>query len=125
VAVSTNLSIGVLVGANALQIGGAGTTTVGNSARTWYDGVSYSKVGSFQITSVNYDASNNAVVLVWSSVAASSSLSRPTYSVLKKNSLSDPVWSVLASRIPSDGSATSYTDTSASGMAAFYQVSLP
>ena len=49
---SVSNTLTVLVGGNAIQTGGNGTTLAGNTNRTWYDGISYAKVDPFQILKV-------------------------------------------------------------------------
>jgi hypothetical protein len=53
------------------------------------------------------------------------SLTTPTYTVQKKNSLTDADWLTLVSGLPSQGSTTTYTDTSATNNAAFYRITSP
>jgi len=119
----TGNSISVRVDDEPIQTGTTGTT-IGNAARTWYDGISYAKVELFKITSVAYNSGGATATLRWNSVPASQSLTTPTYTVQKKNSLSDPGWNTLAVGIPSDGTTTSFIDTSVTG-AAFYRISSP
>jgi hypothetical protein len=125
VVVTNNFTVNVLVGGNALQTGGNGTTFGGNTNRTWYDGVSYAKVSPLQITGAAYNAAASSVTLVWNSPPPQFSLTTPTYSVQKKNSLTDPNWTTVATGIPSGGYTTTNIDSSATGSSAFYRVTWP
>jgi hypothetical protein len=104
---------------------GTTATTVGNTARTWYEGISFAKVEGLRITSVSHNAAGASATLTWSSIPAARSLTTPTYTVQKKISLLDPGWTTLATNIPSGGTTTSYLDTAAAGNTSFYRVSSP
>jgi hypothetical protein len=71
-------TVNVLVGDWPFQTGT--NILVGNTGRTWYDGVSYAKVSPFQIQNV-YPTGPTSVALVWNSPPSQFSLSTPTYSV--------------------------------------------
>jgi len=119
---SASNTVTVLVGGNAIITGGNGATLGGNTNRTWYDGISYAKVDPFRILT----ASNTptTVTLTWNSPLASSSLTSPSYTIWRKNALTDAAWTPVATRIPSAGFATSFTD-SRGASTAFYRVSWP
>jgi hypothetical protein len=125
VVVSNNYTINVLVDDNAIRTGG--TTLLGNTNRTWYDGISYAKVEPFQIQKV-YSSGPSAITLVWNSPPPEMSLTTPTYTVQKTTSLIPPVtWTTVVTGIPatSKAYATTYVDNSASGNTAFYRVTWP
>ena len=125
VVVSNNYTINVLVDDNAIRTGG--TTLLGNTNRTWYDGISYAKVEPFQIQKV-FSSGPSAVTLVWNSPPPEMSLTTPTYTVQKTASLIPPVtWTTVATGIPatSKAYATTNVDNSASGNTAFYRVTWP
>jgi hypothetical protein len=124
VAVSNN-AIQVFIDDNSISTGGNGTTRAGNTARTWYDGISYAKVEPFQIKNVAYNGGGNSVTLTWNSPLPQYSLTTPAYTVQKKNDLSDANWITLTNGMPSTGYTTSFTDTTATGNAAFYRVIWP
>jgi len=112
---------------NAIQTGGNGTTLAGNTCRTWYDGISYAKVDTFQIRKV-YSSGPSAITLVWNSPPPEMSLTTPTYTVQKTTSLNPPVtWTTMATGIPATSKAytTTKVDNSASGSMAFYRVTWP
>ena len=120
----TSATVDVFVDDYDIQIGTV-STQVGDTARTWYDGVSYAKVGTFRITSMEYDGGGPSGTLTWSSVPAELSLSTTTYPVQRKNSLTETNWTTLATGIHSAGATTSYVDDSATAGAAFYRVTSP
>jgi hypothetical protein len=122
---SSSNTITVLVDDNAIQTGTA-STLVGNTCRTWYDGISYAKVNPFQIQKV-YSSGPSAVTLVWNSPPPEMSLMAPTYTLQKKNSLGDASWTTVATGIPATPNAytTTNVDNSASGSTAFYRVTWP
>lgn len=64
------------------------------------------------ITGISLDGSN--VVLNWTATGG-------TYSVYRKSKLDDPTWTLLATGL----SSTTFTDTTANGIAGFYQISSP
>ncbi len=121
---SNDLVIKVLIDDNSIATGGKGISRVGDTARTWYDGISYARVSPFQIQNV-YPAGPTSVALVWNSLPPQFSLTTPTYSVQKKNSLTDPDWITVATRIPSSGYTTTNIDHSATGSSAFFRVTWP
>ncbi|HTY86189.1 MAG TPA: BNR-4 repeat-containing protein [Candidatus Acidoferrum sp.] len=119
---SVSNTLTVLVGGNAINTGGNGTTLGGSTNRTWYDGISYAKVSPFQITSVSN--APTAVTIAWNSPLTQDSLTIPSYTVWRKNALNDPHWTILVSNLPAAGFTTSYTDNPG-GNTAFYRVSWP
>jgi hypothetical protein len=123
VMVTNNLMVNVFVGDWPFQTGTS--NLIGNTCRSWYDGVSYAKVSPLQITGADYNAAALSVILVWNSPPSQFSLTTPTYSVQKKNSLTDPDWITVATGIPSGGYSTTNIDHSASESAAFYRVTWP
>ena len=123
VQLTTNTAFPVFVDSDALQTGTV-TNLIGDTARTWYDGVSYAKVEPFQFKSVSRSGPS-AVMLVWNSPPPEMSLTTPSYTVRKKNSLTDANWITLTNGMPSAGYTTTFTDASASGNTAFYRVSWP
>jgi hypothetical protein len=123
VASSSNM-IGVFVDDNAIKTGSTGPL-IGDTARTWYEGVSFARVNSFQITSASYAPGTHAAVLTWRSTPDSLSLTTPTYTVQKKNALSDPTWSTLAAGLSCGGSTTSFLDIGPGDKTAFYRISSP
>ena len=123
--VSSNLTVNLLVDDWPYVTGN--TNLVGNTCRTWFDGVSYAKVEPFQIKQV-YQSGASAVTLVWNSPPPELSLTTPTYTVQKTSSLTPPIsWTTLASGIPATSKAytTTNVDSAASGNAAFYRVTWP
>ena len=118
----TGNTIEVLVDDEPIQTGTA-NTTIGNTVRTWYEGVSYARVETFRITNVA-PSGGNAATITWNSVPRELSLVTPTYTVQKKNNLSDANWTTIATGIPSGGSSTSYVDAAA-GDGGYYRVSVP
>jgi hypothetical protein len=127
VVVSNNYTINVFVDDNALQTGGNGTTLLGNTNRTWYDGISYAKVNPFQIQRV-YSSGPSAMTLAWNSPPPEMSLTTPTYTLQKTTSLNPPItWTTVATGIPATSKAytTTNVDNSASGSTAFYRVTWP
>jgi hypothetical protein len=103
---------------------GTANTIVGDTARTWYEGVSYSIVNPFRITDVTRNPLGT-VTLTWNSIPPPFALTIPTYTLLRSPSLSNPAWTTVATRIPSEGSSTSYTDDIPTGTAAFYRITAP
>ena len=124
VVVSNNYTINVLVDDWPFQTGT--NILVGNTCRTWYDGISYAKVNPFQIQKV-YPSGPSAITLVWNSPPPEMSLTMPTFTLQKKNSLSDASWTTVATGIPAASKAytTTNVDNSASGSTAFYRVTWP
>jgi hypothetical protein len=119
VTASSSNTVSVFVDDNALAVATT-STLAGNTNRTWYDGISYSRVEPFRITNVLKNP-NGSVTLTWNSIPANSSLMAPTYTVLRKTALTDPAWTAMATGIPSAGASTTYTDN-APGGAAYYWV---
>lgn len=72
---------------------------------------------SIEITSVTHTGNNTD--LTWNSSNGS------TYSVLRKTNVDDPTWTTIASGLPSGGTSTTYTDTTATGSTSFYKISSP
>ena len=125
VVVSNNYTINMLVGGWAVQTGT--TNVVGDTCRTWYDGISYAKVEPFQLQKV-YRSGPSAVTLVWDSPPPELSLTTPTYTVQKTTSLGLPItWTTVATGIPATSEAytTTNVDNSADDSAAFYRVTWP
>jgi hypothetical protein len=126
VVVSNNYSISVLVCGNAIQTGTT-NTLVGDTCRTWYDGVSFAKVEPLQIKKV-YASGPSAISLVWNSPPPELSLTTPTYTVQKTSSLNPPIsWTTVATGIPATSKAytTTNVDNAASGSTAFYRITWP
>ena len=119
----TNATVDVFVDDFDVQTGTT-STQVADTARTWYDGISYAPVEPFRMTDVvkNPDGS---VSLTWSSIPTDSSLTTPTYTVLRKTALSDPTWTTVATGIPSAGTSTTYTDNDPVGETAYYRIAVP
>ncbi len=124
VVISTNNSFNIFVDDYATPAG-ATNVLVGNTVRTWYDGISYAKVDPFQIVSTVFDAAGHSVSISWNSPPPQSSLITPAYTIQKKNSLTDTAWTTLVTGYPSGGYTTTYLDSSASGTTAFYRVTWP
>ena len=103
---------------------GAVNNTIPDTARTWYEGVSYSAVEPFRITDVTRNPLG-AVTLTWNSIPPPFALTTSTFTLLRTLSLSNPTWTTVATRIPSAGSFTSYTDHPPAGLAAFYRITAP
>jgi len=122
VTASSSNTVSVFVDDNAIEVGTTGTL-LGDTDRTWYDGISFDKVNPLQIQGISVTPS--ATTLVWNSIPPQNSLTTPTYSVQKKNSLSDTNWVTVASGIPSGGGTTTNVDNSATGSAAFYRITMP
>ena len=124
---SMSNTVTLFIDDNAITNGGNGTTMLGNTNRTWYDGISYAKVDSFQIQSISRSGPS-AVTLVWNSPPPEMSLTTPTYTVWKTTSLTPPIaWAQVATGIPAMSKAYSTTniDNTASEDTAFYRVTWP
>ena len=121
---SSSNTLSVFVDDNAIKTGTT-NSLIGGNVRTWYDGVSFAPVTSFQITGVAFNAAAHSATLTWRSTPGALSLTTPTYAVQKKNALSDATWTTLATGLLSGGSTTSYVDTSAGAATAFYRISAP
>jgi hypothetical protein len=119
----TGGTLEVFVDDEPIQVGTV-STSIGDTARTWYEGISYAKVETFRITGVAQNP-NGSVTLTWNSIPAPTSLTSPTYTVQRKYTLSDPTWTTVATAIPSAGSSTAYTDNSPGSSAAYYRVAAP
>jgi hypothetical protein len=122
---SSSNTITVFIDDNAMRTGG--TTLLGNTNRTWYDGISYAKVNPFQIQKI-YSSGPSAIALVWNSPPPEMSLTTPSYTVQKTSSLNPPIsWTTMATGIPATSQAytTTNVDNSASGSTAFYRVTRP
>jgi len=105
----------------------ATTNLVGNTCRTWYDGVSYAKVNPFQIQSISRSGPSS-VTLVWNSPPPEMSLTTPSYTVQKTGSLTPPIaWTTVATGIPATSKAylTTNIDNSATDNTTFYRVTWP
>jgi len=124
VTVSNNLTANVLVGDWPYVTGN--TNLIGNTCRTWYDGVSYARVEPFQIQSVSSSGSS-AITLVWNSPPPEMSLTTPSYTVWKTISLNPPSWIAITNGIPATSKAylTTNFDASAGDSTAFYRVTWP
>ena len=120
----TGASFEVVVDDEPIQTGTA-STSVGNSARTWYDGISYARVETFGITEVVRNGDGSSATVTWKSRPAELSLIMPTYTLLRKTSVAAPSWATVAAGIPSSGYTTSFVDTNAPGEAAFYTLTMP
>lgn len=113
VTITANTAVSVYVDDAAVAAGTTGPL-VGDTVRTWYDGVSYATVevgyAPLRITQTSYQASdpgnggNPSFTLRWRSVPDA------TYTVLRKVQLDEPAWTLLTNGLPSGGSLTSYTD---------------
>jgi hypothetical protein len=103
---------------------GTVSTAIGDTARTWYEGVSYAAVEPFRITGVARNP-DGSITLTWNSIPAQLSLTTPTYTVQRKNTLGDAAWTTVATAVPSAGNSTSYTDPSPGGSTAFYRIAVP
>lgn len=119
----TGSAFNVFVDDEPIQTGTV-STGLGDTVRTWYEGVSYAWVETFRITNVTKNL-NGSVSLTWNSIPADLSLMAPTYTVLRKNALSEPTWTTVATGVPSAGNLTSYTDNAPGGDAAYYQIAAP
>jgi hypothetical protein len=104
---------------------GASSGLVGDTVRTWFDGVSYAPVKPLQITSIDYNTAGSAATITWNSPAPGTTLIAPTYTLQKKNALTDPAWTTVATGIASGGFSTTHIDNAAGGDAAFYRVTTP
>jgi len=124
VTVSTNLTATVLVGDWPYVTGN--TNLVGNTCRTWYDGVSYAKVEPFLFKNVSRSGPS-AVTLVWNSPPPEMSLTAPTYTVWKTSSLNPSAWTPVATGIAATSQAylTTNVDMSATDSTAYYRVTWP
>jgi hypothetical protein len=123
VTVTTNTAINIFINGNAIQTGTT-NTLVGDSCRTWYDGISYAKVDPFQIQTA-YRTGPTSVAIAWNSPRPSATLTTPSYALQKKNALTDANWITVTTGIPSGGYSTTNIDNSATGNAAFYRILWP
>lgn len=129
VTITTNAAVNVYVDDEAIAVGTTGPL-VGNTVRTWYDGVSYASVqeayAPLRTTQASFQASdpgnagNPSFTLTWRSVPD------VTYTVLRKASLDDPAWDVLTNGLPSEGDLTTYIDNAIeTGSSAYYRIAGP
>lgn len=122
VVVSDHTTVEVFVDDYPIQTGTA-STQVGNTARTWYDGISYARISPFRILSASYTSGPPAgLVLTWNSRPAELSLFTQKYAVQRTESLEAGTWITIASNILSGGFTTSFVDTNPPATAAFYRV---
>jgi hypothetical protein len=126
VTVASNSTVSMFVDDEAIATGTT-STLAGNTTRTWYDGVSYAKIGAAAPLSIQSITKSGpaAVTLAWNSLPPSPLLPPQTFTVQRKNALSDALWTTLAAGISSGGSTTMFTDNSAAASAAFYRVTSP
>lgn len=126
VTASSSNTVSIFVDDNATVVGTT-STLADNTNRTWYDGVSYAKVGSASALVIQNAASYSpgTFSFTWNSLPPESLLLPQTFTVQKKNSLNDINWTTLATGVPSGGTTTTFTDDSASGEAAFYRIMSP
>jgi hypothetical protein len=79
-----------------------------------------------ELTPIAYLASDSSNADNPSFTVAWNSISNNTYSVQRTLNLSNPVWTTLATGLPSEGSSTSYTDTTMeSNSTAYYRITSP
>jgi len=119
----TGSALNVFVDDEPIQTGTA-STSLGDTVRTWFEGVSYARVEGLRITNVAKN-SNGSVALTWNSVPADLSLLSPTYTVLRKSALSEPTWTTVATGILSSGNSTSYPDNAPGSESAYYRIAAP
>jgi hypothetical protein len=117
-------AIQVFVDDEPIQTGTA-STAVGDTARAWYDGLSYAKVEAAAPLSIQSVAKSGPTAMTFTWNSSPSLLLPQTFTVQRKNQLTDNNWTTLATGIPSGGSATTFTDNSATADAAFYRVTSP
>jgi hypothetical protein len=79
VQLTTNTTFSVFADSDALQTGTT-NTLVGDTCRTWYDGISYAKVEPFQFKNVARNGPSS-VTLTWNSPPPDMSLITPSYTV--------------------------------------------
>lgn len=122
VSVTQNKLVEVFVDDFPVQTGTT-NTLVADTARTWYDGVSFAQVKPFTIVHARYvPGPPPGVELTWNSVPPDSTLFSQRYTVQRTESLTHPNWTTIASDIPSAGYTTSFIDTNPPQHAAFYRV---
>ena len=125
VEVTNDPVVDIFISGNALQTGGDGSTLVGTTCRTWYDGISYARVENLQIRGIDPSGASE-VGVTWNSTPMGQSLSVPTYTLWKATALeASNVWMSVASGIESGGYATTNMDHNAVDDAAFYRVTRP
>jgi hypothetical protein len=126
VAASASNTVSVYVDDDAVATGTVGTLA-GDTARTWYDGISYARVETAAELRVQTVArlTPTRFTLTWNSLPPQALLLPQTFTVQKKNALSEPNWTTVAAGLPSGGGTTSFTDNSATTSAAFYRVTSP
>jgi len=124
---SSSNTIAVFIDDNAITNGGNGITMLGDTNRTWYDGISFAKVNPFKIQGISRSGPSS-VTLIWNSPPPEMSLTTPSYTVQKTGSLTPPIaWTTVATGIPATSKAylTTNVDNSANGDTAFYRVTWP
>jgi hypothetical protein len=122
---SVSNTLSVFVDDNATIVGTT-STLAGNTNRTWYDGVSFAKVGTPAPLSIQIvqRSAPTTFTLGWNSLPPGL-LQPQTFTVQKKSALTDTNWTTLSTGIPSAGSTTEFTDDSAGADAAFYRITSP
>jgi len=126
VAASVSNTVSVFVDDHPIVTGTTGTI-VGDLGRTWFDGVSFARVGAaapLVIQAVS-PSGVGSIQLTWNSQPPESLLAPRTYSVQRRDSLQEADWETIATGIPSEGTSTAFVDTTAVGSAAFYRISTP
>jgi hypothetical protein len=125
VSASSSNTISVFVDDNAVAVATTGTL-MGNTNRTWYDGISYATVTSanLKLTKIVHDPSDHTTTITWSSMPADFSLSLPVYSVQKRQFVTDPNWTTIATGLFSAGTHTSFKEQ-ANESSAFYRITSP
>ncbi len=122
VAVLSNTTLEVFVDDYPIQTGTA-NTQIGNTARTWYDGVSFAKVDQLRILDVAHVSTpTTGLKLTWNSTPPEASLFSQQYAVQRTESLEQVSWTTIATDIASAGFTTSFVDTNPPPTAAFYRV---
>jgi hypothetical protein len=124
VQLSTNTSVSVFVDSDALQTGTV-TNLIGDTARTWYDGISFARVDPLQIVNAAIDPTGSTMTLTWNTTPPARSLTTRTYTVQKKNLLTDPAWTPIATGLIPSGSLISFTVTNSGASAGVYRIASP
>ena len=125
VTVTNDPNVDIYIRGNTLQTGGDGNTFVGDTCRTWYDGISYARVESLQIEHIDFSDASDAAV-VWNSTPPDLSLTPQTFTLWKASALSESNhWEQVASGIESGGYTTTNMGAYASESSAYYRVSQP
>jgi hypothetical protein len=125
VVITNNFTVSVFVDDWPFQTGT--NILVGNTCRTWYDGVSYARVDPLQIQKA-YASGTSSITLVWNSPPPELSLTTPAYTLQKTSSLIPPMtWTTVATGIPATSKSytTTNVDNSASDSTAFYRIIRP